>query len=56
MKVLLSWDPIAALATTGNVKPAARAVGRYANGAPARCMHLAQRKHPRGKNFAEAWD
>lgn len=51
-----NWTPehqrafIAALATTGNVRPAARAIGRY----PAGAERL--RKAPRGKSFAEAWD
>ncbi|MCJ8191382.1 hypothetical protein [Sphingomicrobium aestuariivivum] len=41
---------IAALATTGNVRPAARAIGRWPNGAER------LRKHPKGRSFAEAWD
>ena len=51
-----NWTPehqrafIAALAITGNVRPAARAIGRYPNGAER------LRKAPRGKSFAEAWD
>ncbi|WP_265587680.1 hypothetical protein [Sphingomicrobium arenosum] len=51
-----NWTPehqrafIAALATTGNVRPAARAIGRWANGAER------LRKHPKGRSFAEAWD
>ncbi|WP_265569341.1 hypothetical protein [Sphingomicrobium nitratireducens] len=51
-----NWTPahqrafIAALATLGNVKPAARVIGRFANGA----QRL--RKTPGGRGFAEAWD
>ena len=41
---------IAALAITGNVRPAARSIGRYANGAER------LRKLPRARAFAEAWD